>query len=85
MEALACGTPVIAYPAGALTEIVEDGVTGFLVRSPEEMADAIRESERIDSQVCRRTAAEKFSADRMTRQYLELYESLARQEARPAA
>ena len=45
MEALACGTPVIAFPSGALSDIIEHGITGFLVRSGGEMAEAIRLSE----------------------------------------
>ncbi len=81
MEALACGTPVIAYPAGALAEIVEHGRTGFLVNSPREMADAIHEVHRIDPEICRATARVRFSEDRMTRQYLELYESLVLNQA----
>jgi glycosyltransferase involved in cell wall biosynthesis len=85
MEALACGTPVIAYPAGALSQIVEHGRTGFLVHSPEEMADAIGEAEHIEAAACRAVARERFSEERMTRQYLDLYERLALREARPAA
>ncbi len=85
MEALACGTPVIAYPAGALSEIVEHGRTGFLVRTPDEMAAAIGDAGAIDPGVCRAAARERFSAERMTNSYFEFYERLVRQEARPAA
>jgi glycosyltransferase involved in cell wall biosynthesis len=80
MEALACGTPVIAYRSGALLEIVEDGVTGFLVDSVEEMADAIRRVPAISAQMCRGAAEERFSSDRMSRRYLELYGALAQQD-----
>jgi glycosyltransferase involved in cell wall biosynthesis len=76
MEALACGTPVIAMNAGALPEIVEHGKTGFIVSSEDEMAEAIRHVEEIDPAVCRQTAVERFSADRMCRQYISLYERL---------
>jgi glycosyltransferase involved in cell wall biosynthesis len=76
MEALACGTPVIAFPSGALPEIVENGRTGFLVRDTSEMAHAIRAAGGIDPEVCRRTARERFSAGRMLTQYLRLYERL---------
>jgi glycosyltransferase involved in cell wall biosynthesis len=77
MEALACGTPVIAYPSGALPDIVEEGVTGFLVRSPEEMAAAIHRCNRIDPERCRAAARERFNAQHMTARYLDVYHQLA--------
>jgi glycosyltransferase involved in cell wall biosynthesis len=76
MEALAAGTPVIAYRSGALPEIVEDGVTGFLVESAEEMAAAIRKVHTISPQVCRATAERRFSRDRMVKEYFDLYRRL---------
>jgi glycosyltransferase involved in cell wall biosynthesis len=78
MEALACGTPVIAYASGALPEIVEHGRTGFIVDTPREMARAIHDAAQLDPEVCRAAARERFSADRMIGQYLSLYERLAR-------
>lgn len=77
MEALAAGTPVIAYPSGALPEIVEDGRTGFLVESVEAMAAAIRRAREIDPETCRATARARFSADRMVARYLTRYADLA--------
>ncbi len=79
MEALACGTPVVAMASGALPEVVEHGVTGFIVHDVEEMAEAIRAAEGIDPQVCRDTARRRFSADRMAQEYLALYERLVRE------
>ena len=76
MEALACGTPVIAFPSGALADIVEDGKTGFLVRDAREMAEAIPVAKTLDPEVCRRAARERFSAARMIAQYIELYKEL---------
>lgn len=78
MEALACGTPVIAYRSGALCEIIEDGVTGFLVDSVDEMADAIHRVDQISPRECRRQAEERFGAERMVRNYLSFYESIVR-------
>lgn len=78
MEALACGTPVIAFPAGALPEIVEDGRTGFLAGSEREMAEAIRAAGTIDPEACRAAARERFSAAVMAARHLALYEELAR-------
>jgi glycosyltransferase involved in cell wall biosynthesis len=73
MEALACGTPVVAFPSGALPEIVEHGRTGFLVRDAREMAEAIRAVDTLDPELCRAAAREHFSVEIMTRRYLELY------------
>jgi glycosyltransferase involved in cell wall biosynthesis len=87
MEALACGTPVVAFPNGALTEIVEPGVTGFLVRDVAEMAEAIAAAGELDRDTCRRVARARFSAARMTSRYLARYEALAGMSAarRPEA
>jgi glycosyltransferase involved in cell wall biosynthesis len=76
MEALACGTPVIAFAAGALPEIVEHGVTGFIVRDVQEMAEAMQEADRIDPDACRAAAWTRFSADRMVAAYIERYERI---------
>lgn len=78
MEALAWGTPVIAFDSGALPDIVRDGRTGFIVRDVREMADAIEAAGDLDPAECRQDAIERFSAERMTREYLELYERVAR-------
>ena len=79
MEALACGTPVIAYRSGALGGIIEDGVTGFLVDRASEMAEAITRVDRLRSEDCRRAAERRFSQKRMVREYFELYEELFRE------
>jgi glycosyltransferase involved in cell wall biosynthesis len=73
MEAMACGTPVIAFRAGALPEIVDHGRTGFLVDSTHEMAEAIRLAATIDPEECRRVARKRFSLAAMTSRYLQLY------------
>jgi glycosyltransferase involved in cell wall biosynthesis len=77
MEAMAAGTPVIAYRSGALPEIVEHGTTGFLVDGIEGLAAAIREVGALDPERCRRRAAERFSADRMVAAYFRRYAELA--------
>lgn len=76
MEALACGTPVIAFPSGALPEIVEHGVTGFLVDNPREMALAIRAAVTLDPEACHDAARRRFSATAMVARYLNLYARL---------
>lgn len=70
IEALACGTPVIAYPNGALPEIIEDGHNGFLVDSVDGMAEAIKKLDSIDRADCRESVAEKFTLQKMTASYL---------------
>ncbi|TNC74778.1 glycosyltransferase [Rubellimicrobium roseum] len=82
MEALAAGTPVIAYPTGALPDIVEHGRTGFLVRDVPEMAEAIRKVGALDPETCRAAAIARFGADRMIEGYLRRYEDLAAKSAR---
>jgi glycosyltransferase involved in cell wall biosynthesis len=77
MEALASGTPVIAFRSGALPDIVEHGVTGFIVNDAAQMAAAIREADRIDGAACRRAACERFALPRMIGDYFELYERIA--------
>ena len=79
MEALACGTPVIAFRRGALPDIVEDGVTGFLVDTAEEMAQAIANVCRLHEADCVGAARSRFDAERMTQDYLRLYRQLAPQ------
>ena len=77
MEALASGTPVIAYRSGALPDIVEDGVTGFVVDDVASMAEAIGRVGAIDPAACRRAAERRFPLARTTDAYLDLYRRLA--------
>lgn len=78
MESLACGTPVVAFKAGALVDIVEHGRTGFLVSNVDQMADAIHAAAHVSREECRRAATERFSADRMTAEYISLYRNIIR-------
>jgi glycosyltransferase involved in cell wall biosynthesis len=75
-EALACGTPVISCPRGALPEIVRDGVDGFLVHNADEACQAVNAIGRIDRGVCRQRAVDSFSAEVVSRRYELLYASL---------
>lgn len=78
MEALACGTPVVAFAAGALPEIVAHRQTGFVVRDSLEMAEAIRQADGLDRQSCRFEARRRFSCETMVARYLDLYARLLR-------
>lgn len=77
MEALSCGTPVIAFASGALGEIIRHGKTGFLVKDEYEMAEAINSVDVIDPAECRAAARSRFSSERMTGEYLSVYARLA--------
>lgn len=76
MEAVSAGTPVVAFRSGALPEVIEEGVTGFIVDSEEEMADAVERVAEISPQVCREEARTRFSSERMVADYLKLYRDL---------
>ena len=73
VEAMACGTPVIASRRGSMPELIEDGVTGFLVDSPEEAADAVARIGAIDRRAVREAVERRFSAERMADDYHALY------------
>jgi glycosyltransferase involved in cell wall biosynthesis len=81
MEALACGTPVVAFRAGALPDIVEHGRTGLLVHDEREMADALERVHAIDPEACRTAARERFSVAAMAERYLDLFTRLAQERA----
>jgi glycosyltransferase involved in cell wall biosynthesis len=81
MEAMACGTPVIAFRTGALPEIIEHGRTGFIVDGVEQMASALGKVGVLDPEECRRAARSRFSAHTMSSAYLELYECMIQQYA----
>jgi glycosyltransferase involved in cell wall biosynthesis len=77
MEALACGCPVVAFPAGALPDLVEPGISGFLVSTIDAMAEAIALCDRLDREHCRTIARQRFSLDAMIKSYFHLYRRLA--------
>lgn len=77
LEAFACGTPVIAFPRGAIRSIVRPGESGFLVNSVEEMAEAVSLIDSIHSLVCRQLVEQEYSAARMAADYEGLYCQLA--------
>ncbi|HTG39141.1 glycosyltransferase, partial [Sphingomonas sp.] len=73
VEAMACGTPVIAMRRGSMPELIEDGVTGFLVDSIEQAAAAVEHVDSIDRAACRRAVEARFSVGRMADDYIALY------------
>lgn len=76
IEALACGTPIIAYRNGSVPEIIREGQTGYIVQSIEQAVRAVENIDRIDRLNCRKDFEERFTVEAMTRQYVKVYESL---------
>jgi glycosyltransferase involved in cell wall biosynthesis len=76
IESMACGTPVIATRRGAVPEVIEEGRSGVIVEDYHEMADALAAADRLEPLECRRYAEERFSAERMVRDYEAAYEAV---------
>ena len=83
IEAMACGTPVIAYPHGAVPEIIEEGRTGFIVRSVEEAVDAALRIPQLSRKRCREVFEQRFTAARMADAYVDVYDRLCAYAAPP--
>jgi glycosyltransferase involved in cell wall biosynthesis len=79
IEAMACGTPVIAYRHGSVPEVMDDGVTGFVVTDVEQAVEAVGRVGGLSRRRCREVFERRFSAERMARDYLEIYRTLAEQ------
>ncbi|HUC71516.1 MAG TPA: glycosyltransferase family 4 protein [Stellaceae bacterium] len=80
IEAMACGTPVIAFRNGSVPEVVDDGITGFIVEDEAQAAVAIGRLDRLDRARVRRVFEERFTARRMAKEYLEVYRRLIARE-----
>jgi glycosyltransferase involved in cell wall biosynthesis len=76
IEAMACGTPVIAYRSGSVPEVIEEGTTGFIVESEEQAVHAVSELARLDRRTIRARFEERFSAGRMAQEYEAQYRKL---------
>ena len=76
LEALACGTPVVAFNRGSVPEIIVNGKNGFAVDSFEDFLKAIIAVDNLDPRICRKHVEEFFSVEKMTDQYEQLYKQL---------
>jgi glycosyltransferase involved in cell wall biosynthesis len=83
IEAMACGTPVLAYRAGAVPEVVDEGVTGMIVDNIDQARIALVQVAAMDRRKVRRRFEERFTAHRMASDYVRVYQSLAYRAARP--
>jgi glycosyltransferase involved in cell wall biosynthesis len=78
IEALSCGTPVIAWNHGSVPELLQSGLDGWIVESVDEAVEALHHSDRIDRRACRAAFERRFTVERMARDYLAVYENLMR-------
>jgi len=85
IEAMACGTPVIAYSRGSVPEVLEQGVTGWIVEGLEEAVQAVERVPALSRARCRQVFEERFSASRMAQDYVKLYRQLLAPRAGRAA
>jgi glycosyltransferase involved in cell wall biosynthesis len=84
IEAMACGTPVIAYRNGSVPEVMEEGRTGFIVEDLDDAVEAVRRLPTLSRARCREVFEQRFTVSRMTRHYVDLYERLI-ERRKPAA
>jgi len=75
-EAMAAGTPVLAYPSGSMPELVRHGETGYLISDEGEFVEAIHRIERLDRRRCREWVQERFSVGQMVDGYERLYKEI---------
>ena len=78
IEAMACGTPVIAYDGGAVSEVIEEGRTGFIVKGLEDATEAVQRVPELSRAYCREVFEKRFTAARMASNYLQVYEHVIR-------
>ena len=83
IEAMACGTPVIAYPYGSVPEIMKEGVSGFIVPDAQSAAEAIKNLAKIDRKKCREYFEKRFTSTRMAEDYLAIYQRVIKGQAAP--
>jgi glycosyltransferase involved in cell wall biosynthesis len=83
IEALACGTPVIAYNRGAVPEVLKDGLTGFVVPNLQAATEAVLRLPQVSRRSCRRHFENRFTASRMSKDYEILYNKLMNLNAEP--
>ncbi|HEX4525081.1 MAG TPA: glycosyltransferase family 4 protein [Casimicrobiaceae bacterium] len=85
VEAMACGTPVIAYRSGSVPELMVEGVTGYIVNNEDDAVDAVRRLDRISRADCRRVFEQRYTDERMARSYLDVYQRIAHSQDRLAS
>ena len=85
IEAMASGTPVIAYPLGAVPEVMADGISGYLVPDLNGAVEAVKKIDQLDRRKVRKHFEQHFTADRMAKNYVKIYERLVSRKKAPLA
>src|SRR5207249_165352 len=85
IEAMACGTPVVAWRCGSVPEVIDEGVTGVIVESLDEAVAAVEQIQTWSRRRCRERFEERFSAARMAKDYTAIYEGLVRAKRKKTA
>jgi glycosyltransferase involved in cell wall biosynthesis len=83
IEAMACGTPVIAYPLGSVPEVMRDGVSGYIVPDLDSAIEAVKKIDRLDRKKIRKYFEQRFTAAHMTQDYLRIYERMVSRKKAP--
>jgi glycosyltransferase involved in cell wall biosynthesis len=83
IEAMACGTPTIAFPAGSVPEVIDHGVTGFIVHDEAEAVTSLSRLDALSPRAIRRRFEERFTARRMAEDYVALYRRMMVKAGRP--
>jgi glycosyltransferase involved in cell wall biosynthesis len=76
IESLACGTPVVAFRGGSVDEVLEDGISGFIVDDLDQAVDAALRVDTIDRRACRASFERRFTVEQMAAEYVQLYQDL---------
>lgn len=85
IEAMACGTPVIAYPFGSVPEVIQDGISGYIVQDIEGALQAVKKLGQLDRKKIRKSFEQRFTASRMTQGYLKIYNRILSRKKAPRA
>ncbi|MEO8736092.1 MAG: glycosyltransferase family 4 protein [Edaphobacter sp.] len=85
IESMACGTPVVAYRMGSVPEIIDEGITGFVVDNIDDAVSAVQRVCALDRTVCRRVFEQRFTARRMCSNYLDIYKQICDRQFTPAS
>jgi len=83
IEALACGTPVIAWDCGSVREVIDPGITGFIVSSEEQAMQAVRRAADLNRERIRAVFERRFSAKSMAKAYVRVYEQVRNKSSHP--
>jgi glycosyltransferase involved in cell wall biosynthesis len=76
IEAMSCGTPVIAFNRGSVPEVIDEGVTGMIVETVDQAVEAVKRLDKIHRQIVRSTFESRFTVERMAQEYLVIYSNL---------